>query len=310
MAYRTASGPLEPTRTATARPAPPAKRSSTSSKYRARRFVFRSSSVHSMGSPAVAWTGARRSASMPRTFHHGSGAETITTAPIPAATTYSQPAPEFAAIRYRIRPRQTTKAGFAILLKPGRLTFNAPLGRRRDLVENLPDHGFSRRPGRPAAHRQPVGQSVGGQRLDVLGPHEVPPARRRPRLGSAHERDGATRGDSQRDGRVVARRLGERHGVGQDLIVCLHAPHDLPCGRDLPELHDGLHLLQGTPLDLIPHQSDLRPPLRVAHARGDHEAVELALRQGIRPVELVRILGRNHEERLGEPTSLPFYRHL
>src|SRR5215217_7772409 len=135
MAYRTASGPLEPTRTATARPAPPA-----------RRFVFRSSSVHSMGSPAVAWTEARLSASMPLTFHHGSGAETITTAPIPAATTYSQPAPEFAAIRYRIRPRQTTKAGFAILLKPGRLTFNAPLGRRRDLVENLPDHGFSRRP--------------------------------------------------------------------------------------------------------------------------------------------------------------------
>src|SRR5215218_4653097 len=275
MPYRTVSGSLEPTRTATARPAPPAKQSSTSSKYRARRFVFRSSSVHSKGSPAVAWTGGRLSASMARTFHHGRGAETIITAPIPAATTYSQPAPEFVAIRYRIKARQKAKAGFAILLKPGRLTFNAPLGRRRDLVEDVPDHGFSRRPGRSAAHRKPVGQSVGGQRLDVLGPHEIPPARRRTRLGSSHERYRATRGDSQRDGRVVARRLGERHGVGQNLFVRLHAPHDLPCSCDLPEIHDGLHLLKGTPLNRFPHQPDLRPPLGVAHGRGDHEAVEL-----------------------------------
>src|SRR5215217_6679341 len=152
MVYRRVSGSRRPTRTATARPVPPAKRSSTSSRFRARRPVFFISSTHSNGSPAVAWTGARISTSMPRTFHHGKGAETITTAPITAATTYSQPAPEFVAIRYRMRPRQTTKAAFAILFPPERLIIHTPLHGWRYRIEDLPDHGLRRRPGRPAAH--------------------------------------------------------------------------------------------------------------------------------------------------------------
>jgi hypothetical protein len=80
--------------------------------------VFLTSREHSNGSPAVARTGARLTTSTPRTFHHGKGAATATTPPIPAATTYSQPAPLFVAIRYRTIPRQTTNAAFAILLKP------------------------------------------------------------------------------------------------------------------------------------------------------------------------------------------------
>jgi hypothetical protein len=84
--------------------------------------VFLSSREHSNGSPAVARTGAcLMTASTPRTFHRDKGAATTTTPPIPAVTTYSQPAPEFVAIRYRIVPRQTTNAAFAILFRPGLL---------------------------------------------------------------------------------------------------------------------------------------------------------------------------------------------
>jgi hypothetical protein len=78
-------------------------------------LIFRE---HSNGSPAVASTVARLTTSTPRTFHQGKGAATAITAPIPAATTYSQPAPALVAIRYRAMPRQMANAGFAILLEP------------------------------------------------------------------------------------------------------------------------------------------------------------------------------------------------
>src|ERR687893_2843801 len=186
--YRRTSGLSRRTRTATARPVSPAKRSSTSSRCRARRPVFLISSEHSNGSPAVARTGARLTTSMPRTFHHGSGTATATTPPIPAATTYSQPAPEFVAIRYRIMPRQTTNAGFTILLKPRRLIYM--LRGRRHRLEDLADHCLRRRPGHPAAHREPVRQGLRRQLLDVLRSREVAPARRRARLGRSDEDDG------------------------------------------------------------------------------------------------------------------------
>ncbi len=86
-AYRSTSGLSRSARTANARPVPPAKRSSTSRRYRASRPVFFTSIVHSMGSPAVARTGARLMISMPRTFHHGASAETATTPAMAAETT-------------------------------------------------------------------------------------------------------------------------------------------------------------------------------------------------------------------------------
>src|ERR687885_2752247 len=167
MVYRTTSGSSRPTRNATALSLSPAKRSSTSSRCRARRPAFLISSEHSSGSPAVASTGVRLTISTPRTFHHGNGTETATTPQIPAATTYSQPAPAFVAIRYMTRPRETTNAGFAILLKPGRLM---RLRGRRHRLEDLPDHSL--RPGYPAAYREPVRQGVRRQVLDVFRSHE------------------------------------------------------------------------------------------------------------------------------------------
>src|ERR687893_1643384 len=172
-----------------ARPVSPAKRSSTSSRCRARWPLFLTSREHSNGSPAVATTGAcLTTASTPRTFHRDKSAATSTTPPIPAATTYSQPAPEFVAIRYRIMPRQTTNAGFTILLKPRRLIYM--LRGRRHRLEDLADHCLRRRPGNPAAHREPVRQGVRRQLLDVLRSREVAPARRRARLGRSDEDDG------------------------------------------------------------------------------------------------------------------------
>src|SRR5215208_8113217 len=109
---------------------------------------------------------------------------------------------------------------------------------------------------------------------------------------------------------MVAGRLGERDGVGEDLVVHLNLPDQYPRLAHLPDLYDRLHLIQGPPLYLRPHYPELRPPLRVAHARRDHEAVELSLRQGIGPVELVRVLGSHDEERLWQGTRLALDRHL
>src|SRR5215204_3282956 len=97
---------------------------------------------------------------------------------------------------------------------------------------------------------------------------------------------------------MIAGRLGERDGVGQDLVVDLDAPHELSGLPDLPYLHDGLDLFKGPPLDLGAHDPQLSAGPWIAHTRRHHEAVELPLRQGVRTVELVRVLGRYHEERL------------
>ena len=77
---------------------------------------------------------------------------------------------------------------------------------------------------------------------------------------------------------MLARRLGERNGVGQDLVVDLHAPHELSGIPDLRYLHDGLDLFERPPLNLRAHDPALGVVPRVAYARCDHKAVELSLR--------------------------------
>ena len=99
---------------------------------------------------------------------------------------------------------------------------------------------------------------------------------------------------------MIARPLGERDRVGEHLVVDLDRPHELSGIQDLPYLHDGHDLFERTPLDLRAHYGALGVVLRIAHARRDHKPVELSLRQRIRPVELVRVLGRDDEERLGQ----------
>ena len=51
-------------------------------------------------------------------------------------------------------------------------------------------------------------------------------------------------------------------------------------------------------------------PDRVAHPQPDHEPVELALGQDVGPLELVRVLGREHDERRVERIGLPLDRDL
>src|SRR5215213_4069620 len=109
---------------------------------------------------------------------------------------------------------------------------------------------------------------------------------------------------------MVARSLGERDRVGEYLVVDLDRLHEPPSLQDLPYLYDGLDLLKRTPLDLGAHYPALGVVLRVAHARRDHKSVELALRQRVGPVELVRVLGRDDEERLGQGPRRALYRHL
>ncbi len=49
---------------------------------------------------------------------------------------------------------------------------------------------------------------------------------------------------------------------------------------------------------------------RITHPEPDHEPVELTLGQDVGPLELVRVLGRQHDERRVERIGLPFDRDL
>src|SRR5829696_8416882 len=109
---------------------------------------------------------------------------------------------------------------------------------------------------------------------------------------------------------MVARRLGECDRVGEYLVVDLDRSNEPPRLLDLPDLYDGLDLIERTPLDLRAHYPALGVVIRVAHARRDHESVELSLGQRIRTVELVRVLGCDHEERLRQGPRLALDRHL
>src|SRR5215217_2792958 len=99
---------------------------------------------------------------------------------------------------------------------------------------------------------------------------------------------------------MVARGLRERDRVGEHLVVDLYGPHAISGLFDLTYLDDGFYLLQRTPLDLRPHYATLGGVARISHGRRDHKAVELSLRQRVRPVELVRVLGGDDEEGLGK----------
>src|SRR5918994_1112474 len=196
------------------------------------------------------------------------------------------------------------RAGLTMLLR------SICLHRRRYGVEDLPKRRLSRGLCRSAANGEPVRQDLGRELLDVLGSYEIPRPRSGACLGYPDQGDRTSRGGPQGDRRVVARRLGDRDGVCEYLVVDLDRIHESSGLQDLPYLHNGLDLFERTPLDLRAHYPTLGMGLRVSHARREHKSVELSLGQRIRPVELVRVLGRHDEERLGQEPRLALHRHL
>lgn len=53
-----------------------------------------------------------------------------------------------------------------------------------------------------------------------------------------------------------------------------------------------------------------RLSLRVSHTQAHHETVELIFGQWVRAFKLTRILGGNHQERLGQWMCHALHRHL
>src|SRR5215207_6941171 len=184
------------------------------------------------------------------------------------------------------------------------------LCRGRYGVEDLLQRRLRSRPRSTAADGEPVRQGFWRELFDVLGPHEVPPPRGGARLGHPDQSYGTARRGPQRDRGVLAGRLGDGDRVAEHLVVDLDRPHELSGLQDLPYLYDGFDLFERTPLDLGAYDPTLRVVLRVAHARRHHKPVELPLGQRIRPVELVRVLGRDDEERLGQGTRGALHRNL
>jgi len=73
--------------------------------------------------------------------------------------------------------------------------------------------------------------------------------------------------------------------------------------------HDRIELLNRIRTSAIEHLA-LHSGRRVANAQPHEKAIELGLRQRVRPVELLRVLRRDHEERLFEAVRLAVDRNL
>src|SRR6516225_698507 len=150
-----------------------------------------------------------------------------------------------------------------------------------------------------------VAQHRGEQGLHVVGDHVVAPVEGRGGPGGGREHHGRarTRADLQVGVRargahhvddVPGNRLGERHRgdgparVGERLEIA-----DRP---DPPLVEAKARVARAVP----EHQLDLVGALRMPDDELEQEAVELRLREGIRPLVLDRILRRDDQEAVGE----------
>jgi hypothetical protein len=188
-------------------------------------------------------------------------------------------------------------------------------GRRRDghLLHHFTD-GVGRRLGRgphtDGLADQPVGQDRDGQGLHVVRDHVVPVVQQRLGLGRPVQADGRPRTRPQDDVRPAPGGLHDVQHVVGDGVRHLDRPHPLLQPADVGRVQDRPQVLDRLPVPVLAEQVPLGRPVRVPHVGAQQEPVELALRQRVGALELVRVLGGDDEERRPEPVRLPVERHL
>ena len=142
-----------------------------------------------------------------------------------------------------------------------------------------------------------------GQIVDVVRNAVAAAANEGSSTSSAGQRDGASGGRSQREC------WGRTGGLYQRLEVARQRgveSNPLDCALELDEatwIKNGFHIRRAIRVAFGEKAHfDLRR--RVANAYAEEESVELGLGQGIRAGEVLWVLGRNDEERLGQGNGL------
>ena len=160
-------------------------------------------------------------------------------------------------------------------------------------------------------------QGVSRESLDVFREGVVTPAEQCQRACRLHDADGTARARPVRDvrrdlGEAVCRRLArcgcERDGVAHERGVDVGLEHG-PLQRLEVVERQSLSQLRGRH-ELPVHDRQLLVVLRVADDHLEHEAVDLGLRQRVRPLGLDRVLRRHHEERVRDGERLVADRDL
>ena len=219
----------------------------------------------------------------------------VTTAPrTVSAATRREPAQP----RGRGEPQRQRRAGHRGAGTDARTsaTTSAPVTRRT--------HSSGRRLSRWAS-------AADRDRLDVLGRHVVAAVEHRLPAGQGDEREPAARARPDGHLGVLPGRVDQRDDVGQDRRLHRHPVQARPHRQHGPVVD---HRPQGRRrpglLDPSAQQLLLVRDVEVAQRHPQQEAVELGLRQGVRPLVLDRVVRREHDEGPGERPGLAVAGHL
>jgi hypothetical protein len=143
------------------------------------------------------------------------------------------------------------------------------------------------------------------QPLDVLGHDVRDGVEQRPRARGALEREAAAHGaptaTSSRS-RVAAR---ARRSSAAESVVDVHRRHGLAHRVHVLDEITRLQPAQRMAVALLVDDLQLLVGRRVAERGLEEEAVELRLRQRERALVLDRVLGREQQERIGQPRVVP-----
>src|SRR5829696_5432692 len=160
------------------------------------------------------------------------------------------------------------------------------------------------------SEQDPVADHRQEEELDVFREDVVPPGQERPATCGALEREAPAYGRADRDNVELARYPDEVDDPALQQVVDVHVRRRLLQLRDVFDLDGRREVAERVAVQLVPHDVQLVVAAGVAEGGPDEEAVELGLRQRERPLELDRVLRREHDERLAQLTRDAVDRHL
>ena len=140
------------------------------------------------------------------------------------------------------------------------------------------------------------------------GSTKARPFDQRARARRLHERERRARRGAEVHARVLARVLGQAHHVLEDLVLDVHAVHQLLHGEDLARLEHAPR--RGRRVHVAQQDVQLVLGVRVADQQPHQEAIDLRLGQRVGARLLDRVLRGEHDERLGQRARLAVDRDL
>ena len=152
----------------------------------------------------------------------------------------------------------------------------------------------------PAARYESVGQHRFGQLFDVVGDDVIATEGQGQRLRGAVERDGGAGTGAQKHVCVRPSTIDEIEDVVGDGVIHPHRSRLSLKRDDVGRIENGLETFDWLAGAVLRQDRALGLAIGIADLHADQEPVELALGKRIGSLELVRVLGRDDEERRAE----------